>query len=129
MRSDTIGTEALVRIEPDQIVGIDVVELIARALVEHIRIDPVGPQQRDPLLALGALALQPRQLGGQGDDLLVELLLRVQAVFAGIGVDAKIADHGGRNRIEREPGKNGFESAARDHNPEHATAPVNGMLK
>ncbi len=53
---------------------IDVVELIARALVEHVGIDPVGPQQRDPLFALGALLLQPRQLRGQRDDLLVEFL-------------------------------------------------------
>ena len=54
---------------------IDVVQLIARALVEHVRIDPVGPQQRDPLFARGPFLLQPRQLGGQRDDLLVEFLL------------------------------------------------------
>ena len=43
-----------VRIDvPNQVVRIGIVELIARAFVEHIRIDPVGSQQRDPLLTLG----------------------------------------------------------------------------
>ncbi len=42
--------------DPNQIVRIGIVELKARALVQHVRVDPVGAQQRDPLLAVGALA-------------------------------------------------------------------------
>jgi hypothetical protein len=75
----------------DQIVRIDVIELIARTLVEQVGVDPVGSQQRDPLLALGPLLLQPRQFGGQRDDLLIELLPRIQPILAGIGIDAEIA--------------------------------------
>ena len=60
--------------------GIDVVELITRTLIEHIGIDPVGAQQRDAVLILGTLVLQARQLRRQGDDFLVELLPRIQPV-------------------------------------------------
>ena len=109
-------------IDPNQIVRIGVVELIACALVEHVRVDPVGSQQRDTLLALGALPLQPRQFRRQRDDFLIELLPRIQPILAGIGVDAEIADDRRRHRIEGEPGQQGFESVAGDHGPEDATA-------
>jgi hypothetical protein len=36
-------TTSVRRVDPNQIVGIGVVELIARALVEYVRVDPVGP--------------------------------------------------------------------------------------
>ena len=42
--------------DPHQIARIGIVELKPRALIQHIRVDPVGPQQRDPLFAFGALA-------------------------------------------------------------------------
>src|SRR5436305_11786260 len=74
-----------------QIAGVGVVELIADTLVQHVGVDAVGSQQRDALLALRAFLLQPRQLGSQRDDFLIELLPGVQSVFAGIGVDAEIA--------------------------------------
>src|SRR5260370_1284172 len=95
---------------------------LARALVEHIRVDPVGAQQRDALLALGTLPLQPRQFRCQRDDLLVELLPRIQPILAGIGIDAEIADHRRRHRVEGKPGEQGFESRARDHDRQHAMA-------
>src|ERR1700710_948333 len=63
---------------PDKVARIGVVELEARALVQHVGVNPVRPQERNPLLALRALALQPRQFGGQRDDLLIEFLTRVQ---------------------------------------------------
>jgi len=66
-----------------EVMRIGIVELEACALVKHVRVDPVRAQQRDAFFALGPLLLQPRQLGGQGDDLLVEFLPRVEAVFAG----------------------------------------------
>src|ERR1700755_3060612 len=69
---------------PHQIMRIDIVELEPRLLVQHVGVDPVGAQQRNALFALGALLLEPRKLRGQRDDLLVELLLRVEAVAAGI---------------------------------------------
>jgi len=95
--------------------GIDVVELIARTLVEHIGIDPVRLQQRDTVLDVGTVALQARQLRRQGDDFLVELLPRIEPVAAGIGVDAEITDHRRRYCIKGKPGKHGFEAIARDH--------------
>src|SRR3977135_866988 len=120
---------ALVRIDgPNQIARIGVIELEARTLVEHVRVDPVGPKQRNPLLALGALPFQPRPLRRQRDDFLIEFLPRIQPIFAGIGVDAEIADHQRRHRVEGKPGEQGFESGARDHGPEDAVAPVNAIL-
>ena len=56
--------------DPDQVARIGVVELEARALVQHVGVDPVRPQQRNPLLALRALPFQPRQFRRQRDDLL-----------------------------------------------------------
>jgi hypothetical protein len=50
---------------------IGVVELIARALVEHVGIDPVRPEQRDTLLAFGAFFFQARQFLSQRYDLLI----------------------------------------------------------
>jgi len=66
---------------------VGIIELIARALIEHVGIDPVGPQQRHALLSPGTLPLQSRELAGQRNDLLIEFLPRIQAVFAGIGVE------------------------------------------
>src|SRR5260370_5517809 len=74
----------------DQVAGIGGIELVARAFIQHVRVDTVGAQQRDALLALGTLPLQPRQFRRQRDDLLVELLPRVQPILAGVGVDAEI---------------------------------------
>ncbi len=68
-----------------------------------------------PLLAFGPLALQPGELRGQRDDLLVEFLSGVEPVLAGIGVGAEIADQEPRHRVEGEPGEDRFESATRDH--------------
>ena len=61
------------------------------------------------------LGLERGKLAGQLGDLLVEVLLRLEPVVAGIGVDAEIADHQRRDRVERERGENGAEPLARDH--------------
>src|SRR2546430_7226164 len=122
-RGKVVDLQSSVRIDrSNQVARIGVVELVARALVQHVRVDAVGSQQRDTLLALRALALQPRQFGCQRDDLLIELLPRVQPVLTGIGIDAEIADYRGCHRIEGKPGQQGFESRARDHGSEDATA-------
>src|SRR5215472_12186152 len=121
------GTLA-VRIHPDQIVRVGIVKLKPRTLVQHVGIDPVRTQQRHPLLALGALFLQARKLRGERDDLLVEFLPRVEPVLAGIGVDAEIADHRRRHRIEGKAGQDRFESGTGDHG-RPCDGRVNGLLK
>ena len=68
-------------VDPNQIVRVGVIELVARALIEQVGVDPVGAQQRDPLFALGALLLQPLQFGGQRDDFLIELLPCIQPIL------------------------------------------------
>ena len=73
------------------------------------------------MFARGPFLLQSRQLGGQRDDFLVELLLGIEPIPAGIGIDAEIADHRGRHRVEGKPGEYGFQSVARNHGPEHGT--------
>src|SRR4029079_9692165 len=78
------------RDRPDELARIDVVELEARPLVQHVRVDLRGAQQRDALLAPGTLALELGKLAGQRHDLLVELLAGVEAVFARIGAEREI---------------------------------------
>src|SRR5262249_22324567 len=102
-------------VHPHEVMRIHIVELEARALVEHVGVDPVGAEQRDALLALRALLLQPLQLGRQRDDLLVQFLPCIEAVFARIGIDAEIADQCCRHRIEGKPGQERFESGTRNH--------------
>jgi hypothetical protein len=92
-----------------------VVELVARALVEHVGIESTRSQERHALLGLGAFLLQLHQFGGQRDDLLVELLTCVEAVFTGLGIDPEIADHHRRQCIEHEPGEDRFEAGMLDH--------------
>jgi hypothetical protein len=72
------ASRPLARVHPNQIVRSGIVELVARSLVMHVGVEPVGSQERDGMLAVGALALEPRQLIGERDDLLVELLARVK---------------------------------------------------
>ena len=62
-RDANVGIGSLIRIDhANQVMRVGIVELIARPLVEHVRIEPVGSQQGNALLALAAFALQPRQL-------------------------------------------------------------------
>src|SRR6266403_1240202 len=100
---------------PDQVVRIGIVELIARALVKHVRIEAIGAKQRDTMLAVGPLPLQPRELRCQRNDLLVEFEPRVQPILTGIGVDPEIADQRRRHRVEGKPGQERFQSRTRDH--------------
>src|SRR5262249_28822322 len=67
------------------------------------------------LRAVGALTLQPRKLGGERNNLLVEFLARVEAIFARIGIDAEIADRSRGHSVESDTGEEGFESRAGDH--------------
>src|SRR5689334_5891173 len=56
-----------------QVVGMDVVEQRAGALVEHVGIDPARLEQGDTALPLGALDLELCELGGQLRHLLVDV--------------------------------------------------------
>jgi hypothetical protein len=49
-------------VEEHDISRVDIVELIARPLVEHVGIEFAGAEQRDALLAGRPLGFQPRQL-------------------------------------------------------------------
>src|SRR5690606_18047160 len=66
--------------------------------VEHILFDGLAAQQASPLLELAACLLQRLELVLQDSNALLELLLRIQTIFALIGVKAKIGknDHGDR---------------------------------
>ena len=60
-------------------------------------------------------ALEARQLSRQRHDFLVEFLARVQTIFAGIGVDAEIADQRRRHGVEGDAREERFKSRTRDH--------------
>ncbi len=98
-----------------EIARMHIVQLKPRPLIQHIRIDAIGAQQRDPLLGIGAFPLQARKLIGERNDFLVEFDSRRQTILAGIGVDAEIRDHRRRHRIEGEPSHDCFEAGAGNH--------------
>src|ERR1700730_13649623 len=98
-----------------EVAGIGVIEQQARALVEQVGIDIVGFQQRDPPLPNRALGLDGIELQGQLRDILVEIPLGDQSVFARIGIDPEIADEQRRDRVERECVEEAAEPSARDH--------------
>src|SRR5262249_52640762 len=75
-----------------EVAGIRIVQERAGALVEDVGVEAFGPEQRYAPLPIGALGLQRRKLGREPGDLLVEVVLGLEPVIAGIGVDAKIAD-------------------------------------
>src|SRR4029078_10483125 len=89
-----------------QVMGMDVVEQRAGALVEHVGINPARFEQRDAALPLGALDLELREFGGEFRHLLVDVLLGLEPTIAAEGVDAEIADEQGRYHIEAERGEN-----------------------
>ena len=67
------------------------------------------------LFASGQLLLEPGEFGGQRIDLLIQFLTRIQAVLAGIGIDAKVGHRRRRYRVESDPGQPSFQSCARNH--------------
>ena len=83
----------------------------------------LGLQQFDPVLPLGALLLETAKFVGQRSELLVEVLLRAQAMVAGVGVDAEIADHQRAADIEAERGQNSAKLSPGDHARQNASDP------
>src|SRR5262249_575620 len=98
-----------------ELARIGVVEQHSGALVEHVRIDAFGLEQRDAAFPIGAFALKPFNLAAELRDLLVEILLRAQPAAAGIGIDAEIADHQRDDGVKRERVEDGAEPLAGHH--------------
>src|SRR5690348_7804757 len=67
-----------------EVMRVGKIEERARPLVEHIRIDAAGFEQRNPSLPACPLVLEFRKLHVQFGDLLVEILLGEQPVVARI---------------------------------------------
>src|SRR5262249_32795064 len=84
------------------LVRVEVVENLSRTLVQHVRIDAVGLEKRDPSFPPRPLRLDPLDLACQVGDLLVEFLARVDAIFSRVGVDAEIAYEQRRHGIKAE---------------------------
>src|SRR5882762_5867874 len=81
---------------------VQIVEKLSRALVKHVRIDAVGLDERNAPLPPLPLRLDALDLTRQVGDLLVKLLARVDAIFPRVGVDAEITDEQRRHDIEAE---------------------------
>src|SRR5262249_26720305 len=75
-----------------QVVRVHVVKERPRALVEQVGIEAFGLQQRDPPLPDRPLCLDRRKLRRKLSDLLVDGLPGVEAVIAGEGVHAEVAE-------------------------------------
>ena len=72
-------------------------------------------KQIDPALPDRALGFQPHQFGLHGGELLVEIGLRAQAVRAGKGVDAEIADEQRGEGVKPERGQDSAAAVVGDH--------------
>src|SRR5205085_7454297 len=82
-----------------QLARIDIAEQRARTLVEQVRVEIVGAQQRQPVLPGLALAAHPLELAREIRLLLGQVLLGLEPVRAGIRVDAEIPDDQRRDRV------------------------------
>jgi hypothetical protein len=68
------------------------------------------------------------QFGPHGGELLLEILLRAQAVISGEGICGEVTDEQGRENVETENGQKGAASAMGDHGPQDCVKPVKGGL-
>src|SRR5260370_34994957 len=71
---------------------VQIVEKLSRALVKHVRIDAVGLEERNAPLPPLPLGLDALDLARQVGDLLVKLFARIDAIFPRVGGDAEITD-------------------------------------
>src|SRR5262249_11183386 len=81
---------------------VQIVEKLSRALVKHVWIDAVGLEQRNPPFPPRPFGLDALDLARQVSDLLVKLLARVDAIFPRIRVDAEITYEHRRHNVEAE---------------------------
>src|SRR5262249_16085100 len=98
-----------------ELAGIGVVEQHPGALVEHVGVDAFRPQQRYAAFPSGTLGFERLELGAEFHDLLIQILSRAQPAVAGISVEAEIADHQRRDRVERERVEDGAQPLPGHH--------------
>src|SRR5262245_57033937 len=68
------------------------------------------------------------QFGPHGDELLLEILLRAQAMISAEGIGGEITDEQGRKNVETENGQKGAATAMGDHGPQDCVKRVKGGL-
>ena len=103
------------RQQKDQVARIDIANEGSGTLIQHIRVDLVGPQQGHPALPERTFGLHLAKFFLHRGHLLVEVDLSAQAMVAGKGIDAEIADEGCGKDLQPERGQNGAAAAMRNH--------------
>src|SRR5262245_44035415 len=68
------------------------------------------------------------QFSPHGGELLLEILLRAQAMISGEGIGGEITDEQGRENVETENGQKGAAASMGDHDPQDCVKPVKGGL-
>src|SRR5258708_4010846 len=107
---------------------VQIVEKLSRALVKHVRIDAVSLEERHSPLPPRPLRLDALDLARQVGDLLVKLLARIDAIFPGKGVDAEITDEQRRHDVEAERRQKRTNPRTNNHRPFCAADAVNALL-
>jgi hypothetical protein len=92
-----------------------IIEQSPGAFIEHVGIELVRFQQRDPPLPLSALELEAIEFARKRHHLLVNVLLGLEAAVAAVGIDAEIADQKPRHDVKAERGKDRAETLAGYH--------------
>ena len=95
-----------------QVARVGIADQCAGTFVQHIGIDAVGTQKRDPTFPVCPFGLEPGKFTLHGGKLLLEVLLGAQPVIAGKGVRGEIAYEQGGKNIKTEDGQNGAAAAA-----------------
>jgi len=75
-----------------QIARVGIADQGAGTFIQHVRIDAVSAQKRNPTLPMRSFGLEPGKLAFHGGKLLLEVLLSPQPVVAGEGIGGEIAD-------------------------------------
>jgi hypothetical protein len=107
-----------------QIARIGISDKGTGALVKHIRVNPVGTQQRYPALPQSTLGFELREFVVHGRELLFKVLLGTQAMVAGKCIDREIANEQSGKNIKAENGQDRAAAAVSDHGGQNAPCPL-----
>ena len=98
--------------EQHDIVGVRIIKEYPRPLIQHVRIDPIRPQERNPTGPDVPFGLQAANFRGQFRELVVDILLGGQPPIARKGIDAEIPDQCGGHGVEAERSQDSSQAAA-----------------
>src|SRR5262249_5200515 len=107
----------------DHVARIGIAEQRARTLIEHIRIEPIGFQQRHPAFPALPLSLGLVEFSREGGNLLLEVDASGEPIFAGIGIGAEISDQTSGHDVKDDSAEKSAQARTSNHGGTMRVAP------